>query len=234
MHTIDAAWRFLTLPRGHARWRVFLRATAVVCLAAIPVALLVDAWIPYVWLALVGLPANSPLSPILPTVWDPLLMEVAKYRAPAGVATVAVGIYMYSEYLNWHIYKWVLDWDRLSALRENRWVRWGVHLFGRSPIFAIVFFAVTPMPFWVVRSLAILKQYPIARFMVATAVGRWPRYFAYAWVGDALQVPWWIILAAIVIPCSLVVAVKLARREPIFDDAILDAGEIPQGAEATP
>ena len=73
------------------------------------------------WLAIVGIPANSPLSPILPTAFDPLIIEIGKYAPAFTVTCVATGVYMYTEFLNWHIYAWVLSWERLDGFRENRW-----------------------------------------------------------------------------------------------------------------
>jgi uncharacterized membrane protein YdjX (TVP38/TMEM64 family) len=149
-------------------------------------------------------------------------MELAKYKAPMAVATAAVGVYMYTEYLNWYVYKWVLSWSRLAPLRDNRWVKWGISMFSRLPFTTVVIFAATPLPFWVVRSVAILKPYSVGWFMLATALGRWPRFFAYAWLGEALQLPLVVILGFIVVTCAAAVAIKLARREALLADAVLD------------
>ncbi len=119
------AWYFLTKPRGDRRWDLFLRATGLAALVLIPIPLLFPSTVPLVWLAIVGIPANGPLSPILPTAFDPLIIEIGKYAPAFTVTCVATGIYMYTEFLNWHIYVWVLKWERLDGFRENRWVGWG-------------------------------------------------------------------------------------------------------------
>ena len=103
------AWYFLTKPRGDRRWDLFLRATGLAALVLIPIPLLFPSTAPLVWLAIVGIPANSPLSPILPTAFDPLIIEIGKYAPAFTVTCVATGIYMYTEFLNWHIYVWVLN-----------------------------------------------------------------------------------------------------------------------------
>lgn len=193
-----------------------MRATALLSLLAIPTVVWLPASVPLVWLALAGLPANGPLSPILPTLWDPLLMEAGKYSHPAWVTAVGTGIYLYTEVLNWHVYRWLLGLRRLRPLRDQRWVRWGTDAFGKAPFATVVVFAITPAPFWVVRALAILQGYPIPRFLAATAIGRAPRFFAYAWLGAALQVPLIVVIAAIVLGTLAVVGARLVRGQPLL------------------
>ncbi len=215
------AWYFLTKPRGDRRWDLFLRATGLAALVLIPIPLLFPSAAPLVWLAIVGIPANSPLSPILPTVFDPLIIEIGKYAPAFTVTCVATGVYMYTEFLNWHIYAWVLNWDRLDGFRENRWVGWGVDRFATAPITTIIFFAATPLPFWVARSLAILHHYSLKRFMLATAVGRFPRFFVYAWLGSALSIPTYLIITVIVLGAMVAIGARIARGQAILEDVVI-------------
>ena len=219
--------RALVRSRGDRRWDVFLRATALVGLLGIPVLFYVADSAPLVWLAVVSLPANSPLSPLLPTFFEPLIIEAAKWAPVWAVTLVACGGYMYMEYLNWHVYAWVLNWDRMAGFRSRRSVRWGVRMFAASPFWMVVIFAFTPLPFWAGRALAILHQYPLGRFMLATAVGRVPRWWLYAWFGSRLHVPVWILAAVIVIPALAVIVPRLVRGESLL------AESAPAAAEAT-
>jgi hypothetical protein len=216
------AWNFLTKPRGDRKWDLFLRAGAIVALIGIPVAAFIPGTVPLVWLAVVAIPANSPLSPILPTAFEPLIMEAAKYSGVLPVTLTALGAYLYMEYLNWHVYAWVLNWEKFSGLRDHRWVRWGVEHFSRAPATTILIFAVTPLPFWIVRSLGILHRYPIRRFMGLTAVGRFPRLFLYAWVGATIHVPTVILLSVALGTGAAIVAWRLFRGQRILQDTVLD------------
>ncbi len=226
-------------PLGGRSWDLFVRATAIVGLVGIPVILFVPGSQPLVWLALAGIPANSPLSPILPTVWDPLLVQVAKFASPASVTAVAVGIYMYMEYINWHVYGWVLSWQKFDGLRSHHWVRWGTRAFSKAPFATVLVFAASPLPFWVVRSLAILKRYPIGRFMVATAIGRVPRFFMYAWLGAAFRVPLTVLIPVMGGTTVAIVMTRLFRGQPVVANEILDetehrrAGAVPNSATGT-
>ena len=214
--TARRVWRVLTRPRGDRRWDVLLRATALVALLGIPVVLFLPRSVPFVWLAVLSLPANSPLSPILPTFFEPIIVEVAKWEPAWAVTLVATAGYMYMEDINWHVYAWVLRLDRLEGLRAKRWVRWGVENFAKSPFWVVVAFAFTPLPFWAARILAILDRYPLWKFMVATLVGRIPRWYLYAALGAKVNVPWWVLLGAIVIPAAFVIGGRLLRKESLL------------------
>lgn len=208
--------RALTRPRGDARLDLFLRAAAAVAALGVPVILLLPQSVTLVWLAVLSLPANSPLSPLLPTAFEPLIMEAAKYEPALLVTLVATASYMYMEYVNWRVYAWVLSWDRLRDLKSRRSVRWGVESFGKWPFWTVVVFAFTPLPFFVVRALAILHRYPVRRFMAATILGRMPRIFFYAWFGGLVRVPTWILVALVVGATAFVVGSRLLRGEPLL------------------
>ena len=220
--TTTGSWtrlrRSLVRPHGDRRWDVFLRATALVGLLGIPILLFVPNSAPLVWLAVVSLPANSPLSPLLPTFFEPLIIEAAKWSAVWAVTLVACAGYMYMEYLNWHVYAWVLNWERLEGFRSRRSVRWGVRLFARSPFWMVVVFAFTPLPFWAGRALAILHHYPLGRFMLATAVGRVPRWLFYAWFGSRMNIPVWMLVAVIVVPAAVVIGGRLLRGQSLVTE----------------
>jgi len=206
------------------RWNRFLRATAVAGLAGISIVLLFPGSAPLIWLGVLGIPANSPLSPILPTAFEPLIMEAAKHASAVAVTVVASAVYLYTEYLNWHLYAWVLSWQRFQVLQDRRWVKWGVSHFTRSPFTTVVVFAFTPIPFWIARCLAILHRYPIQRFMLATLVGRLPRFFLYAWFGAAIQAPTAVLVGIIFGTALLVIGSRLARHRPVLAETVLDQG----------
>ncbi len=196
-------------PVGDRRWDLVLRATGVAGLAGIALVLLVPGSAVLVWFAVMSLPANGPLSPVIPAAFEPLIMEAAKYERALSVTAVGLAAYMFTEYLNWHLYAWALSRDRLASVAANRWVRWGIERFARAPFSTIIVFAFTPLPFWVARCLAILDRYPVGKFMTATALGRGPRILLYAWLGAVLQLPT-VALAAVLVG-SVLLAIPWRR-----------------------
>lgn len=214
--------KFLLRKLGDRKWDIFLRMTGLMGLIGIPIAHFFPEQIPLVWLSIVGVPANSPLGPILPTAFEPFIMEAAKYHSPVSVTFVATAIYMYMEFVNWHVYKWVLERERFEKLPENKWVDWGIRNFQKRPITTIIFFAVTPLPFWIVRCLALLNKYPIRPFMIATAIGRWPRLFLYAWLGELLLVPTPILVGIAFGTGALVITVRWLQGKKLLEGTVLD------------
>jgi hypothetical protein len=213
-------WQLLVKARGDRRWDLFLRATGIAALVGIPIVVVFPGSVTLVWLAILSLPANSPLSPILPTAFEPLIMEAAKWERVWAVTAVGTTGYMYMEYVNWHVYRWVLGWDRLAGLRERRAVRWGVTRFARSPFWTVVIFAITPLPFWIVRSLAILHQYPLRKFLLGTLMGRVPRILFYAWFGELLRVPTVFLVGLIFGTAAIVIASRVARGVPLLAETL--------------
>ena len=230
---MNRTFRFLTKPRGDPRADVFLRAAAAAALLGVPVLLLVPQSVTLVWLGVLSLPANTPLSPILPTAFEPLIMEAAKYEGIIQVTVVATAAYMYMEYVNWRVYAWVLSWDRLAGLGSRRSVRWGIDSFAKAPFWTVAVFAFTPLPFWVVRALAILHRYSVRRFMAATLLGRMPRILFYAWFGGLLRVPTPILVAIVVGATAMVVLGRMIRGEPVLAEvAPMDEPGADGGAES--
>lgn len=213
-----ATVRFFLKSRGDRRWDLFIRSTAAVAALGIPLLLIVPGSVTLVWLAVLSLPANSPLSPILPAAFEPLIMEAAKYESALVVTLVATSAYMYMEYVNWYVYVWVFSWEKLASFRGYRSVRWGMEHFARWPFWTVVVFAFTPLPFWAARSLAILHGYSLRRFMVATVIGRVPRFFAYAWLGGLIHVPTLWLVAVVVVTTLGAIAIRLLRGEPLLAD----------------
>ncbi len=74
--------RFLTKPRGRNSWSIFLWSTAGAALLGIPIVIVFPKSVPLVWLAIIGIPAKSPLGPVKQNLFEPFVMEVAKYNAP--------------------------------------------------------------------------------------------------------------------------------------------------------
>lgn len=213
----------LLRPRGDRRWDWFLRGTVAAALAGIGLAATLPSTIPLVWLAVLGIPANSPLSPVVPTAFEPIIIEAAKYARPLSVSLVALAVYLYTEYLNWYLYAWVLHGRRAAWLRERRWVQRSVEYFARAPFTTVVVFAFTPLPFWAARGLAVLKRYPLTPFMAATALGRWPRFALYAWLGSAVQIPTAALVLVIVGGAVAIIGGRMVRGEAVLSETVLDA-----------
>lgn len=206
----------LLAPRGDAAWTVFLRGTALLALALIPLTLLVPAATPLLGFVGLGLITNSPISPLLPCGFEPLIMEAATHSPILLVTAVGLFVSVYMELLNCYTYRWLFEQRRLDGLVHHRHVVRAVRHFARAPFAVVVAFAFTPLPFWVARALSVLNGYPLQRHLVATALGRTPRIFLVAWLGARLQVPPLLLLAAVAGASLLAVSWRLLRRRAVL------------------
>ena len=58
--------------------------------------------------------------------------------------------------------------------------------------------------------------------MLATAAGRFPRFFVYAWLGSALSIPTYLLVATIVLGGVVAIGVRIARGQAILGDVVID------------
>jgi uncharacterized membrane protein YdjX (TVP38/TMEM64 family) len=199
-------------PHGDRAWDLMLRSIGVAALVGIPVVLAFPRSVPLVWLAIVSLPASGPLGPVMPAALEPIVMEAAKYEAAIWVTLVALASYVYMEFLNWHIYRWVLDRDALSRFRTHRRVQTAVRYFAKYPFVTVAVGAATPFPCWVMRVLAVLHKYPLRPYLIATGIGRFPRIYLYAWLGSFLRIPTVVLVGVVVGSTAVVLVHRLVKR----------------------
>lgn len=188
---------------GRARWSpvthaaVFTALTLLLGFATVALRASGDAspLHPQLLLLLYSIPANTGLSLFSHEValldygaHQPLLLTVLS----ATIGTLIAG------YLDWRVFVPLLKWDRLSRHREKSWVQSLLARFERAPFFVIVLTAATPIPFFPFKMMAFSVGYPLWRYLTALTLGRAPRYLVIVWLGDALNLPAWLLLVALV------------------------------------
>ena len=131
---------------------------------------------------------NGPLAPLLPATYEPILIIVGRAYPPLIVALVGVTGTCYIEFINYYLYRYAILHPRLERARNSKLVRVTVAVFRRSPFWAVLLCALTPLPYWPVRFLAPLTGYPIGPYILATFLGRLPSYYLVARFGKWLPV----------------------------------------------
>lgn len=160
--------------------------------------------------------ANGPFSMFLPAAVEPMVMIFARLYPALLVAAVATSSAVLAEYVDYRVFAGILFSGPLERARNTRTARFIVWMFRQSPFLAVFVGALTPLPFWLVRICAVLDSYPLRRFLVATAVGRYPRFVLYALLGTWLPIRN-DVLAAGALALTVVFAVVIwvrARRRP--------------------
>lgn len=192
------ARRALLRPRGNRLWDAVVRGTGAVALLGIVLVYLFPRSGPLVGLGIFTIWISGPLSPFFPVGLEPVLMLFGRLYPPwlVAAATTAAGLYI--EFLNYYLYGHVAGLDSARSFRESRLVRWSRDLFERRPFFATWFCAWSPVPFWVVRILAPLADYPVGKYLVANLLGRYPKMWFFAAVGV-----WWSVSDRVLIVAAL-------------------------------
>lgn len=152
-------------------------------------------------LAMISAWCHGPASPLLPAAFEPVLMAYGRIYPPLVVALVGAAASIAVEAVNYAGYAWLLHRRHLGRIRE---VSTGVtRIFERRPFLACVVVACTPVPDWSARVLGALARYPARRYLLAFAVGRVPKFWLVATVGQALHVSrsavWALVLVSVLV-----------------------------------
>lgn len=111
---------------------------------------------------------------------EPAVIYAGTIYAPALVAIVGGVATTLASIIDHTIFTRVFQLEKMEPIKQTRLMRISVNLFNRQPWWTIVIFALTPIPFYPIRVLAPMANYPITRYVTAVVAGRIPRYFLLA------------------------------------------------------
>lgn len=210
----------LRAQRGTAEWDAVLRTTGVLALLAIYPAMRWPAVAGLVGFFCLTLFVSGPISMVLPAAFEPMLMVAGRIWHPLLVTGVAVAGNLYMDYVNYHIYGAVFEHPRLERARNSKVARRTLALFQRSPFFAIWLCAWSPIPYWIVSILAPLSRYSMAKYLLATFLGRAPRVWFFATLGLLVPVSTQLLVTCAV--AALVTGIVVAICKPRTTDRRVD------------
>lgn len=180
------AYRLFRVRYGNPIWDSVLRLTGVVALLAIPLTLMVPRAGGLVGFGIVTVWVNGPISPFLPSTYEPMLMLVGRVYPPLMVAVVGTAGTLYVEYLNYQLFKRVLQISSLERMRTGQTVTWVLKWFNKAPFLTVWVSSWSPIPYWPVRFISPLAGFDVRRHLLATFLGRFPRLWFFAALGV-----WW-------------------------------------------
>lgn len=181
-------WQQLTRRRGNMAWNGVVRASAVLAVIGIVVTLLgSDEAGGLVGFTIVTVWVNGPVGMFLPATYEPILMLFGTLYPPVIIGLFGIAGTLYIEGLNYYLYQRLLHTRAMAPARDSGIVRWITRFFDRAPFFTIWMCSWSPLPYWSVRIMAPLANYPLPRYLLATFLGRFPRLWFFAWLGPALH-----------------------------------------------
>lgn len=202
----------LTRPRGNRLWDLYLRSTGVLGVAGIAVVLADPVSGPLVGLVVYTLWVTGPLSPFFPVGLEPVVMLWGRLYAPLLVAVTVTAASLYVELVTYHLYRTMLRQRVTQRLRESRFLQRLRRYFERAPFATVWVLSWSPIPYWGGRILAALTGYSVARYLLATLLGRLPKFWLFAALGLQWQLSAQALVAVVVAGTLLSLALLLVRR----------------------
>ncbi len=115
---------------------------------------------------------------------EPAVIVAGAIYGPALAASIGGIATMLASVVDHTVFTRALRMERAAPIKQTRIIKFSVKLFNKQPWWTIVFFALTPIPFYPIRIIAPMSNYPMARYVAAVVVGRVPRYYLLALGGS--------------------------------------------------
>ncbi len=121
---------------------------------------------------------------------EPVLLATAKSYPPALVAAAGTAGCLVAIIIDYALIGWLVNHRLVKGeIDDSSGFHTAQRYFGRAPFLLILGSALLPVPFYPVKILAIARDYPVVRFSVALAIGRFCRFYLLALGGQKVQAP---------------------------------------------
>ncbi len=165
-----------------------------------------DLWVLFIY----SFPSQF-LIPIVPH--EPVLFYFGKFYSPLTVALVDIAGTLLTEALNYSVFKFIVDTSFFQKMRHTKSAAKVVKLFNRAPFVALFVAGLTPVPFYPFRFLVVMAHYPIWKYLLAVFLSRTPRFYVLAFLGRAIKIPDYLIIAIFII---LIASVNIPLLRKFF------------------
>ena len=127
---------------------------------------------------------------LIPLPTPPYVIALGKVFDPSIVALAGAVGNMIAAFVEYHVLLWIFSKTKLKQQVEgNRVFQRFSHYFRRMAFVCLVFTGFTPIPFEPFRFAAILARYNLSLYLLAVFLGRFPRYYLIALIGEQFQIP---------------------------------------------
>jgi membrane protein YqaA with SNARE-associated domain len=170
------------------KWKIILSMIVFVNLAAIFIAIFSNEYRMFF--------SNSPISwitPLLPQ--EPILIIYANiYKSDPLLIALSAGIATFMiELVNYRLLVPICNLEKLKPFKEKSFFRILRRYYEKFPFVVITFVGFTPVPHLPFRILAVLTEYSIIGYGIATFIGRTAFYYVVAKIaGPIPKLPYWV------------------------------------------
>ena len=173
-------------------WRKYRPAALTVLIVALAgaglVAVLIPQWRGVAGYFLYAIPAHLLISVLAN---EPALFAAAKVAPPVVVAIAGTLGCLVAIVLDYALVGWFVNRRLIKTeIDDSRGFRAALRFFDRAPFLLIVVSAAVPgLPFYPAKILGIIRDYPLSRFVAAIVIGRFPRFYLLALLGQRVNAP---------------------------------------------
>lgn len=143
---------------------------------------------------------------------SPATLMAAKDNPPLLLAGLAAAAAAIAACLDWYLVRRVFRIGVLDRARKHRLFDRAERWAKVAPFLTTFAFAALPLPFMIPRVLMPLTGYPMPRFALAVALGRFPRVLVIASFGRVIDVPAWMLEAAFGAGIVAAIGAAIVRR----------------------
>jgi membrane protein YqaA with SNARE-associated domain len=139
---------------------------------------------------------------LIPLPTPPYVIGMGKVFYPGIVALVGALGNCIAAFVEYHFITWVFSKTELQEkIVGNRVFQKFARFFQRAAFACLVFTGFSAVPFEPFRFAAILIHYPMLKYLLSVFIGRFPRYYLVAMIGDIYQIPdyYLIVMVAVLI-----------------------------------
>ena len=125
--------------------------------------------------------ANS----FIPFPHEPAVIYYGTIFPPLTVAVVCGLATCISAWIDIMVLGTFFTHEKIMEFKEkSRVYKIAEHFFNKTPFWTMVFAGFTPVPFYPFRVIGILSGYVRWKYVLSTFIGRIPRYYILAWLGN--------------------------------------------------
>ncbi len=127
---------------------------------------------------------------LIPLPTPPYVIGMGKAFHPGIVALVGAIGNCLAAFVEYHVITWLFSKTELQEkIAGNRAFQKFARFFNRAAFACLVFTGFSAVPFEPFRFAAIFIHYPMTKYLLSVFIGRFPRYYLVAMIGDLYQIP---------------------------------------------
>ena len=150
---------------------------------------------------------------LIPLPTPPYVIALGKVFHPGIVALAGAIGNCIAAFVEYNLLLWIFSKTELQQRVEtNRIFQRFSYYFRRMAFVCLVFTGFTPIPFEPFRFAAILARYNLPLYLLAVLLGRFPRYYLIALIGEKFQIPTRYLIILLIVLIVIPVIGMLIKR----------------------